>query len=336
MLRNIELLSAQCPLWVNIDADDVIKQYQAYYPASVVHTYHTHFGEYLYYKNQESAHLIPFFGAVYRSDTIHDAIILKFPKSKAELAYTLTMLKPYSHADTKVFVVGENKGGIKTLPKQSQYLLTHLQKVDSARHCLLFASLFAENITKFNLDEWFEYYTHQTQEGTIKVAALPGVFSQKKLDKGTEVLLKNLPKNLTDSVLDFGCGAGIISAYIGKYYQNIQLTLVDVNALALASSEKTLSINNLDGKVYASDALSHIQGTFNHIVSNPPFHQGIKTHYAATESFLSNIKENMCAGGEITLVANSFLKYQPIMQQAIGKTAVIVKENEFTVYSAQK
>ncbi len=52
---------------------------------------------------------------------------------------------------------------------------------------------------------------------TLTVASLPGVFSQKKLDVGTALLLNNLPEVMQGKVLDFGCGAGgVISCFIGK------------------------------------------------------------------------------------------------------------------------
>jgi 16S rRNA (guanine1207-N2)-methyltransferase len=61
---------------------------------------------------------------------------------------------------------------------------------------------------------------------------------KKKIDLGTKLLLTNLPNHMTGNVLDFGCGAGVISCFIGKKFNTTRLSLLDVNALAITSAEK--------------------------------------------------------------------------------------------------
>jgi 16S rRNA (guanine1207-N2)-methyltransferase len=164
------------------------------------------------------------------------------------------------------------------------------------------------------------------------VVALPGVFSQNGLDIGTQVLLENLPKKITGELLDFGCGAGVIASYLGKVFPEIKLHLLDVSALALYSAQATLKLNNLTGHVFPSDSLSDLKGKYDYIISNPPFHQGLKTNYQATETFLSKIKPHLKPKGQVTVVANSFLRYQPIMEEAIGRTQVLAKQKGFSLY----
>jgi len=102
------------------------------------------------------------------------------------------------------------------------------------------------------------------------------------------------------------------------------------------TSEKTLALNNINATVFPSNSLSEVTNTYQHIVSNPPFHQGVNTNYQATETFLSGIHKNLKKKGSITIVANSFLRYQPIMEQYIGCTSVITKAQGFTIYHASK
>ena len=52
---------------------------------------------------------------------------------------------------------------------------------------------------------------------------------------------QRLDKVPSGKVLDFGCGAGVISAYINTLPGEHDITLVDCDALALASSTKTMS-----------------------------------------------------------------------------------------------
>ncbi|WP_369676649.1 methyltransferase, partial [Enterococcus faecium] len=78
-------------------------------------------------------------------------------------------------------------------------------------------------------------------------------------------------------MLDFGCGAGLIATFLGL--KNIALSFVcsDVSALAAYATTQTLALNNINGKAVLSDGLTSINGKFDLIISNPPFHTGIAT-----------------------------------------------------------
>lgn len=336
LLRNIDLLEGSKPLLINLDAEQLMPHWQEHYPSAEITCFNNNFGQYKAIKNQASNSVSCHFGSHYVGKESHDLVVIAFPKSKPELAYTLAMIAPYVTDETCIVFVGENKGGIKSVAKQSADYIEYCIKQDSARHCLIFSGRFIQAGKTFNLEDWFSYYEVNFNQQTIKVAALPGVFSQKGLDKGTKVLLEHLPNTFKGDVLDFGCGAGIISAAIAKSSPDTHLTLIDISALAIASSQETLRINHLNGKCIASDGLSEITQSFDQIVSNPPFHQGLKTHYAATELFLSRCSEHIKPQGQLVVVANSFLQYQPIMESSLGPTERLVVENGFTVYLTKK
>jgi 16S rRNA (guanine1207-N2)-methyltransferase len=332
LLRNTELLAATSPLLVNIPVDNFYPEYQQLFPAAKLHSYHSNFQQFQIANNLSLKNTKHTFSAQYQTKAKHDLVIIQFPKSKAELTFTIAMLAEVVTENATLLIVGENKSGIKSLEKLTVNQLSHCQKVDAARHCLLFVASFQESLPTFVLDDWLIDYQYSINEIEINVRALPGVFSQKSLDIGSKVLLENLPTKIRGKILDFGCGAGVIACFIGKQYKEVELELLDVSALAIYSAEKTLEKNELQGKVFASDSLSAVNTKYDHVISNPPFHQGIKTNYQATETFLENIKQKMAAKGKITIVANSFLKYQPIMEQSIGRTKSLCKQSGFTIY----
>jgi len=339
LLRNSELLIAKSPLFVNLTADGFIEQYLLGNPNAKISCYNTNYINHLAIKNKHDGKVVTSFTSEYTSNHKHDLVIINFPKSKDELAFTFAMIAPHLLSEAKVILVGEKKGGVQSSPKLSQHFLANCQKIDAARHCLLFAGLVKEeSINKgFNINDWFKKYQLNVGNMTVTIASLPGVFSQKKLDVGTALLLKNLPETMQGDILDFGCGAGVISCIIGKKFPDTRLSLLDVSALALTSAKETLRLNGLAGNVFASNSLSEVSGKFKHIVSNPPFHQGTKTHYQATEDFLRGIKKHIHKGGDITIVANSFLQYLPIMEQYIGITTTLTKAQGFNIYfSPQK
>lgn len=341
LLRNSELLSANTPLFINVVEDGFITQYLNEYPKANITCYNTNFIDYLAINDKYKSQIKTFFTSEYKNDVKHDLVVINFPKSKDELAFTLAMISPYLLTDAKILLIGEKKGGVQSSPKLTQHFLTSCQKIDSARHCLLFGGIVNEERNEvFTMEDWYKKYQINISGITLTIASLPGVFSQKKLDMGTALLLDNLPKIMQGNVLDFGCGAGVISCFIGKKFSNTDLSLLDVSALAIASAKRTLALNGLTGNVFASNSLSNVNESYQHIVSNPPFHQGTQTSYQATEDFLRGIKKHLTATkqkkSDITIVANSFLQYLPIMQQHIGKTHTIARQQGFNIYYHNK
>ncbi len=341
LLRNTELLTAQNPLLINLPEDGFIDHYiDACQPGSIS-CFNTNFIDHQAIKTKhienQKIKISSEFSSVYRVNICHDLVIIMFPKSKAELNFTLAMIAHCLDENSKIVFVGEKKGGIQSLAKVTKDVLAGCHKVDAARHCMIFlGSLKPHKLSEvFNLKEWFTIYEVAIADINIKIASLPGVFSQNKIDIGTKLLLTNLPNQMTGKILDFGCGAGVISCFIGKRFKTTLLSLVDVNALAITSAEKSLALNELQGEVYASNSLSDVHASYNHVVSNPPFHQGLKTHYQASESFLSNIGKHLKKDACVSIVANSFLRYQPIMQENIGRTEIITKDKGFTIYRAK-
>jgi 16S rRNA (guanine1207-N2)-methyltransferase len=332
--RNLSLFNAQHLLCVNLDYDSVLGLYQQK-TAKQLSSLNFHFGEYQQIQ-QQLPEVSSHFTAHYQAEQLHDVVVLRFPKTKQELSFTLAMLTSALADNAQIIIVGENNAGIKSAPKYCQPFVEQLIKQDSARHCTLFVGTFNNQRKRFNITDWFQQFTITVANKAVTLATLPGVFSQKKLDVGTRVLLPYLPKNQQGNALDFGCGCGVLG--IGLLVQNpqLQVTFVDVNALALASTEHSLLLNQLTGTVIPSDSSTHLTGQYHWVVTNPPFHQGVKTNYEATETFLLNIARFMPPTAKLLLVANSFLNYQQIMEKAIGRVKQLTTTAGFSVYEVMR
>ena len=207
------------------------------------------------------------------------------------------------------------------------------QEIDSARRCGLYHFLL-QNKPHFELKNFWKTYQHSTLEN-LTIYSLPGVFSAEELDMGTELLLSTIDNKIKGKVLDLGCGAGIIGSMIKKRAPNAQITMTDIHAMALESARKTLSENQLQGEVYASDVFSDIEGKFDLIISNPPFHDGIDTAYRAVTELITQAKWHLNQGGELRIVANAFLPYPELLRQHFGDYEVVAQTGKFKVYSVR-
>ena len=147
-------------------------------------------------------------------------------------------------------------------------------------------------------------------------------------------MLENAPLIKQGTVLDFGCGAGLIATYLGLQNPALSFVCSDVSALAIYATTQTLKLNNIKGEALLSDGLTNITGKFDLIISNPPFHTGIATDYTVAETFLANAKQHLTKAGKLNIVANSFLKYPPILEAQFDNYHTVFKNNKFAVYSS--
>lgn len=243
-----------------------------------------------------------------------------------------------------LYLIGENRSGLKAMNKVLTPRGIQLNKCDSARHCLLYRVDLTADIAAFNLDDWVKSYEIALDGSALKVNhsklsihSLPGVFSQGALDKGTQLLLENLPPLSGNRFADIGSGAGVIAAFIAKQYPKAQVIASDVSTLALYSSARTAKVNQLNNlNVLASDGLhSYEANSLDAIVSNPPFHEGLNTHYEVTHQLFQHAKRCLKPRGQLVLVANQFLDYETQLQQHFANVSLVKQAQGFKILFAQ-
>ncbi len=297
-----------------------------------VSVFTTHYGYFRQLQNYPQ--VTSYFDAQLTAAISADLLLLYWPKAKLEAQYLLAMLLAKLPSDCEVIVVGENRSGVKAIEK----LFTpygEIKKYDSARRCSFYWGQCHHPAAQFNIDDWIKSYSVNYQEHTLAILSLPGVFSHGEFDLGSQLLLDNLPP-LSGKVLDFGCGAGVLGCVMAINNPNIELEMCDISALAIYSSQATLAANGLTGRVFASDVYSNTADDYHFIVTNPPFHSGLDTSYHATENLLQQAPKHLASTGQLFVVANSFLKYPPILEQAFGHCLTVNKTNKFSIYQAKR
>ncbi len=110
-----------------------------------------------------------------------------------------------------------------------------------------------------------------------------GVFSKNKIDYGTELLLKSLEINNEESLLDIGCGIGIMGIILKENYRNLKITMSDVNKRALKLAKTNALNNNVLVDITLSNLFENIEQKFDIIISNPPIRTGKKITYKLYE-----------------------------------------------------
>ncbi|ALB61544.1 Ribosomal RNA small subunit methyltransferase C [Cronobacter condimenti 1330] len=270
------------------------------------------------------------YGLVADADIVADSdtLIYYWPKNKPEAQFQLINLLSLLPVGTDVFVVGENRSGVRSAEAMLEAFCP-LNKIDSARRCGLYHGRL-EKQPDFDADGWWGEY--QVDDLTIKT--LPGVFSRDGLDVGSDLLLSTLSPHTKGKVLDVGCGAGVLAAVLASHSPKVRLTLCDVSAPAVDASRATLAANGFEGEVLASNVFSEIKGRFDMIISNPPFHDGMETSFEAAQTLIRSAVRHLNIGGELRIVANAFLPYPNILDETFGNHEVMAQTGRFKVYRA--
>ncbi len=126
-----------------------------------------------------------------------------------------------------------------------------------------------------------------------------GVFSKNKIDEGSKALLDYVAKNpLSGSLLDVGCGYGLLGIVCKKLNPELTVTMIDVNLRALALSQANARLNQVEVVAIESDGYQKITDKFDLILSNPPIRAG----KAVVMRILVEAKEHLNAGGELIVV----------------------------------
>jgi 16S rRNA (guanine1207-N2)-methyltransferase len=267
----------------------------------------------------------------YQGDKTFNLLLIFIPKAKKEVQYLLANLTPHLQQGAPIILVGEKKCGIKSAGNLLTPYATNVNTIDSARHCSLLYCELSHEVAMFKQSDWIKTYPIKINEITLQICSLPGVFSHGELDKGSELLLQNLPAKLSGSLLDFGCGAGVIGCYIKKRFPDLEIDMVDINAYALASAKLSMINNKLNASVFASNVFSNIDKKYNTLLSNPPFHSGKQTNYVAAEAFINQSPNYLKAKGTFSIVANKFLRYEPLLEKSYTNITTSQQNNKFKV-----
>lgn len=289
-----------------------------------------------------------YFSAAFNADTQKlkplDGAVIYMAKSKQQFEMLVQNAAQLIKPNGVLLVVGENKAGIKSVPKVLEKVGVNVNKIDSAKHCGIYAVTIETPATNFNIDDYAITRTYPIGEYQVKIFSLPGVFGHKQLDPATALLIEQFSnetlQGMKGELYDFACGTGVIGCYFmmaaNKYHSRLKLTMSDVSALAIYCSEKTTKLNAIEANIVPSDGFVQQYKRFDHIVTNPPFHDGIKNDYMITENFIKQAFSGSNPYANMTLVANSFLPYPNILEAVYGSYTEVTSSNKYRVYSVTK
>lgn len=161
-----------------------------------------------------------------------------------------------------------------------------------------------------------------------------GVFSKKMIDFGSQVLLNCLDFKNGESLLDVGCGYGPLGISLAKVH-GVFATMVDINNRALELAEKNASKNGVEAKIFQSNLYDKVEGTYDHIISNPPIRAG----KAVVHEVLSGAFDYLNFGGDLTIVIQKKQgapSAKAKMEEVFGNCDILKKDKGYYILRSVK
>lgn len=168
----------------------------------------------------------------------------------------------------------------------------------------------------------------------------PGVFAWDRIDPASALLVDQLPADLDGRGADLGSGFGYLSAEVlARCPKVTALDLYEAEARALALARRNLDAVGSTAALafHWHDVTAGIDGRFDFIVSNPPFHTPSRADRPDIgQRFIAVAAQALRPGGRLFLVANRHLPYEQILNDSFGQVRVAAERDGFKVIAAVK
>ncbi len=194
------------------------------------------------------------------------------------------------------------------------------------------------------------YYSAQPastpKEGLIKThlcgkpfefVTASSVFSKKRLDTGTRLLIESMILPERGCALDVGCGYGAVGIVAASLHPLLRVTMTDVNIRAVRLAQENFQRNKVNNAEVRWGCLyESVEGsTFNVVLSNPPVSAGMET----VKAIIAKAPKVMAAQATLQMVIRSKIggKALPTLFEAtFGNSSVLARESGYRVLMAQK
>ena len=161
-----------------------------------------------------------------------------------------------------------------------------------------------------------------------------GVFSKKMVDFGSQLLLKCLEVNQGETVLDVGCGYGPLGLSLAKAY-GVQATMVDINNRALDLARQNAERNKVKATIFQSNIYEQVEGTFDHVISNPPIRAGKQV----VHEIIEKSQDFLETGGDLTIVIQKKQgapSAKSKMEDVFGNCEIVKKDKGYYILRSVK
>ena len=158
------------------------------------------------------------------------------------------------------------------------------------------------------------------------------VFSKRKVDCGTRLLIESMVLPEAGWVLDIGCGYGVAGIAAAKFNPKLHVVMTDVNARAVRLAKNNVGLNRVSNvEVRYGFFYEPVEDLrFNCVLSNPPVSAGMET----VKAIISGAPEVMASDASFLMVIRSKIgakRLPELFTETFGNCEVAARESGFRV-----
>ncbi len=269
-----------------------------------------------------------------------DIVLLKLPNNHSYLQYILQQLASVVSADCIIFATAKAKEINRNVLHRFHTTLGPASASLTVKKCRLIECQVDPLLTTASHEAFPLRWPLENSPFTLVNHA--NVFSREKLDQGARFFLQHLPLlSEGQTVIDLGCGNGVLGLALLKQQVPITLLFCDESYMAVNSAQLTIAAN-LPSQLpqcqfIADDCLSQQSDrSADIIVCNPPFHQQhTVTSHIASQMF-TEAKRVLKQGGRLRIVANRHLEYADVLKRLFGNCHQLAADPKFVILEVIK
>src|SRR3989338_10351857 len=159
----------------------------------------------------------------------------------------------------------------------------------------------------------------------IEIYTASGLFSIKRIDVGTEILVNKAVIRNNYKILDLGCGYGIVGIALMLNNSSLKLTFSDINERAIKITKMNLDKYKLKAETIQSNGFENIKEKFDTILLNPPQTAGKELCFKLMEDSYQHLEDK----GTLQIVARHNKGGKALsekMEEIFGNVKELVKQ----------
>jgi 16S rRNA (guanine1207-N2)-methyltransferase len=194
-------------------------------------------------------------------------------------------------------------------------------------------------LNRERLEVWCKNGIPRPVAGT-PLFAIPGTFSSRAMDKGSELLSRHLPQDLSGIGADLGSGYGALGFSVlsrPNTVSALHLFENDLRALNVSKSNLTGVSGSVNITWHWQDVSTGLPvGEFDWVMMNPPFHDNKGESTALGVRFITIAAEGLKKSGWLFMVANQSLPYENTLKTLYSEFKTITEQAGYKIIVARK
>ncbi len=266
----------------------------------------------------------------------YPTVLLLPPPQRDETRALFALALESVEDDGLVVVSMQNDAGAKSGESDLRKLAPEVQSL-SKNKCRVFWAK-KRNIDQELMQNWLALDRPHLIESTGLISR-PGVFAWDRIDIASKLLSEHLPVDLSGYGADLGAGNGYLTHFVLSQWESVKsMDIYEAEARSLECARLNLApFETRVGLRYLwRDVTAGIEGPYDFIISNPPFHLGREEARALGQSFIEVAAKSIKPNARFYMVANRHLPYEASLEKHFSKFSVLAMHDGFKVFEAIK